>query len=93
MSSENETIVDIIDEIEHCELSKRVKYLKECYKDGLKLDGFIFQRSSMCWIILKPTDIGKQPEYKGEPLVKVVPLSVPIDKLATVLDAQPWVYY
>lgn len=70
-------------------------YLKERIQTGqCEVDGFKFENDAWCWIVWKPTDISRNPEYKGEPLAKVVPNIAPLtrEQIETILDAQPWSY-
>lgn len=70
-------------------------YLKERMEKGrCKVDGFEFKNDVWCWVILKPTDIRRNPEYKAELLAKVVPNIAPLtrEQIETILDAQPWCY-
>lgn len=87
--TENELIVDAIKKIDrdHRLMSKAFDI-----DGGVYLNGFCFYKDVWCWVIFKPTDIKKQPEYRGEPLVKVVPDLIDYDDMETVLNLQGWVY-
>ena len=71
-------------------------YLKERLETGsCKVGGFDFQEDVYCWVIWKPTDIRKYPEYNGEPLHKILPSTtahLTREQMETILDAQPWCY-
>lgn len=92
MKTENKIIVDAIKFLEDAPFKERKPYLKDFYGKGVELNGYKFQRETWCWLIWKPTDIDIQPEYKGEPLVKIVPNTVEINRIAEILNAQPWTY-
>lgn len=71
------------------------EYREERIQKGrFKVDGFEFEHDVWCWIVWKPTDISRNPEYKGEPLAKVVPNIAPLtrEQIEIILDAQPWCY-
>ena len=89
---ENKTIIDTLMFLEYGKFSERKKYLKDFHNDGVSLNGFVFQADVWCWIVWKPTDIGKNPEYKGESLFKVIPNTINEDKIGVVLDSQHWTY-
>ena len=93
MVTENNLIIQAIKFLEEAPYSKRKPYLEDYIRgNGAEINEFIIQRETWCWLIWKPTDIGKQPQYKGEPLCKVVPRFTDFDKIETVLDSQPWTY-
>lgn len=90
---ENMMIVDAITFFKYGKFFDRKSYIEELRTGkGASYNGFTFKESAWCWIVLKPTDIEKEPQYKGEPLCKVVPINVSIDKIPVILDAQPWTY-
>ena len=92
-STENICIMKAIDEFENGHSNKRVEYLKALYSDeGCSLNGFRFLRQPWCYIVFKHTDISKEPQFKGEDLVKVIPRFTIIEKIPDVLDSQPWTY-
>lgn len=91
--TENELIVDAIKFFKYGNYSERKPYLDKLYAgEGVSYNGFTFNVNPWFWIIWKPTDIEKEPQYKGDPPYKAIPDNVPIDKMTTVLDAQPWTY-
>ena len=93
MQTENNHIIQAIKFLEKAPYSERKPYLEDYIRgNGAEINGFTILREIWCWIIWKPTDIGKNPEYKGEPLCKVVPRFTPFDKIDEVLDSQPWTY-
>ena len=59
---------------------------------AVKVNGYIFDVEGLCWYVYKPTDMDIDPQYKGEPLVKVVPTTARIDAIPAILNAQPWTY-
>lgn len=90
---ENMMIADAIKFFKYGKFSDRKAYIKELRTGkGASYNGFTFKESTWCWIVWKPTDIGKEAQYKGEPLCKVIPINVFIDKIPVILDAQPWTY-
>ena len=90
---ENKIITEVIKFLQYGKYSERRKYIPDVISDkGALINGYRFQKELWTWIIWKPTDIGEHPEFKGEPLVKVVPLNTDTNKIADVLNAQPWTY-
>lgn len=90
-AEENRKILDALKQVSMDYKLQRLAYGEQ----GVKINGFIFNKATCwCWVIGKPTDIRTQPEYKGEPLVKVIPFNVRLDekRINAVLDAQPWTY-
>lgn len=87
--TENELIVDAIKKIDHDHklMAKAIDTV-----EGVSINGFAIYKDVWCWVIYKPSDIKKQPEYRGEPLVKVVPDIIDYDDMETVLNLQGWVY-
>jgi len=93
MSTENNHIIQAIKFLEKAPYRERKPYLEDYIRgNGAEINGFTILREMWCWIIQKPTDIDKNPEYKGEPLYKVVPRLTDFDKMDVVLDSQPWTY-
>ena len=90
--SENTKIAETIKFLEKGNFHDRKSLLKDFYGKGAEINGYIIQHETWCWLIWKPTNIGEKPQYKGEPLVKVVPRTISFDKIADVLAAQPWTY-
>ena len=88
---ENKAIIDAINLLENGQYRDKKPYLKAIRNGGASINGFVFEQSDWCWIVWKPTDIDKNPEYKGEPLAKVVP-RVYIRDIGAILDAQSWTY-
>ena len=93
MPTENNLIIQAIKFLEKAPYHDRKLYLEDYIKgNGAKINGFTILRKTWCWIIFKSTDIGKNPEYKGEPLCKVVPRFTNFNKIDVVLNSQPWTY-
>lgn len=97
LKRENGKIARMLYFLEHAPYSETKQYQKDILGNGAKIDGYIYQRSCYCWLIWKPTDLRKNPEWKGEPLLKEVPDNVvsygkDVDSIVKVLEAQPWVY-
>lgn len=94
---ENNNIVDalnILNNDRNVSYEERRKYLLELHEDrSTYINGFYITQEIYSWIIWKPTSIEKQPEFKGEPLHKVVPKNVRReDCIKAVLNAQSWMY-
>lgn len=52
------------------------------------------EEDTYCWLIWKETDISKDPQWKGEPLLKVIPkftLRTEME-IKQCLDLQGWAY-
>lgn len=93
MKLENKKIADAIKLFTHGKYREKKPYLADLRTtEGAYYNGFTFNKEVYCWVVWKATDIETEPEYKGEPLYKVIPDNVPIDKIPAVLDAQPWTY-
>ena len=92
--SENQQIIDTIVFLNEGKYSERRTYLRELSNNkAVIINGFAFERDTWCWIVSKATDISKQPEYKGEPLYKVIPRNITNpSKIDTVLNCQSWLY-
>ena len=90
--NENAIIKETLIFLEKAPYKERKLYIKDFNGDGVEMIGYVFQEKTWCWLIWKPTDIGKNPEYKGESLVKVIPQTIDLDNIEIVLDAQPWTY-
>lgn len=59
----------------------------------VNLNGYEFKRDIWCIFVWKPTDISKEPEYKGEPLLKIVPRTIrTYEGIRDVLKLQGWSY-
>lgn len=89
---ENQIIVNALKFLEKGKFRERKPYIKPFREMGVELNGYTFKKELWCYLIWKSTDLGKQPQFKGEPLVKVIPVNVPFDKMEVVLNAQPWTY-
>lgn len=77
-------------------LERNYKLRAEAMKaEGVKINGFTMLKRTWCYIILKPTDIGKQPQYKGEELVKIIPETIKLRRVYVdmALKSQSWTYY
>lgn len=72
---ENLKLAEIIFKLEDMHPWKEVKpLLDELHKNGkVRIDEFEICQETYCWTIWKDTDLGEHPEYKGEPLLKIVP--------------------
>ena len=92
MSKETQDIASAIQLLERGPWRERREYEK-ALAEGKKifLNGYNFERDCTVWYVWKPTDIDKNPEYKGEPLLKIVPLHNVRDYEA-LLNAQSWLY-
>lgn len=86
---ENKIIKETIYFLEKAPYRERKPFMRDYYGRGVEMNGFIIQKDGWCWLIWKPT---KNPAYKGEPLVKVVPQNVELEKIDIVLNAQSWSY-
>lgn len=89
---ENREITDAIQFFKHGKFSERKIYLKGLLNGGVQYGNYVFQKDSWCWLVWKSTNLADNPEFKGEPLVKVIPDTVPVASIPAVLDAQPWTY-
>ena len=90
---ENELLVDALNILTRSPWEQRKVLLYDAtLGEGANVNGYIFKKDTYCWLIWKPTDFDKNPEYKGEPLLKVLPYNVPIDAAGKVLLLQPWTY-
>ena len=96
ITKENEIISEVISDMERSLYHASKKYdikLKPLMNEGVEINGFTFIKDTWAWIIFKPTDLDKQPEYKGKPLVKIVPMFVDDkENIVTILKAQHWTY-
>ena len=92
MSKENKIIVNAIRFLETAPYRERKPYMPDYFGSGVEINGYTIQRDVWNWLIWKPTDIGEQPQFKGEPLVKVVPNTIAISDISKVLKVQPWTY-
>lgn len=102
-SKESMNIAEVIQMLEDGPWEERKKYLKDLRsEDGALINGFRFQDKIWCWIVWKPTSIEKEPQYKGEPLYKVVPEETvsarkgpgkgKLENITKILDLQYWLY-
>lgn len=57
-----------------------------------EVNGYIFKDACGHYEIYKPTDIEKEPQFKGEPLLKTVPGEVDPSFIEQILDHQLWIY-
>lgn len=88
---ENLLIEDAIDFFTLGKFSEVRPFLEKLItNEGVSYNGFTFNRDAWCWIVWKPTDINRDPQYKGDPLYKVIPRNA--SDISKVLDAQPWTY-
>ena len=103
MSKESINIAKVIQRLED-DYDERMKHYEELVGrwPGAFINGFWFLHRGFCWVVLKPTDIEKNPEYKGEQLLKVVPdgtvkpingrSQLKIENTTKILDLQYWRY-
>ena len=90
---EIKTIITTLYFLEHGKYGERKQYMMDYYHDGVFLNGFSFQKDGLAWYIWKPTNIFDNPEFKGEPLVKIIPCHIRSKNMqAIVLAAQSWLY-
>ena len=89
-------IAEIISNLERREYDAVKEYgatISDLREDGIKVGGVTIQKTLWAYLIWKPTDLGEQPQYKGEPVLKIVPVFIDDeDRIATILDAQMWTY-
>lgn len=94
-SMESKKLAEIIFKLEDMHPWKEVKpMLDELHKEGvLQLDGYKFQRETYCWLIWKETDFGEHPEWKGEDLLKIVPVFLETkEKVQQFIEMSDWLY-
>lgn len=85
--------MEAINFFKHGAFHDKKPYIRDLYLGhGVSYNGFKFYKETWCWTVWKNTDIGSNPEYKREPLYKVIPNTVPARNIPAVLDAQPWTY-
>ena len=90
---ENNVIAETIKFFVKGNFRERKPYLKDLHSEnGVTLNGFTFKRDIWCWLVWKSTNLADSPEFKGEPLIKVVPVFTPFENIPIVLDSQPWTY-
>ena len=89
---ENVSIVEAIRFFKYGCFSERKQYMAALRSGGATYNGYTFFKELYCWVIWKPTDLATQPQFKGDPLYKVIPDNVPIENIPAILDAQPWTY-
>ncbi len=90
---ENMEITEAIKFFKQGKFGERKPYIEKLFKGNtVEYNGYTFQKELWCWVVWKKTDIGKEPQFKGEPLYKVIPETVPIKNIPAVLDEQPWTY-
>ena len=97
MKKENQAIAEAILFLEHGDYDKRKPYLDKMYKrECVKLKGYEFSDGIDCWEVWKPTDMIKEPQYKGEALLKLVPKgdfrNRGIQNIIKILEALHWTY-
>lgn len=92
MGNENVLVMEAIKFFKYGKFHEREPYLKALLTEGAEYNGFTFNKEGWAWLVWKDTNIDTQPQFKGEPLVKVIPDTVPIENIPAVLDAQPWTY-
>lgn len=91
---QNDAIADAIMLLEKGQWRDKKEYIKALHKNGeCTINGYTFEDKIFAWIVWMPTDIGREPEYKGEPLSKVVPQCLNTkENIKTILAAQAWIY-
>lgn len=94
---ETKKIAESLFFLNHGPYKERRPYMKLIHDSphrSAEYNGYTFQKELWCWVIWKPTDFDKQPQYKGSPLAKVVPSTVTdnIDAMIQILKNQPWIY-
>lgn len=93
---ENEIIANVIKELEtraYYFLKEHGSNFKELRDKGVSVNGFTFIEDTWAYLVFKPTDIGEQPQFKGEDLCKIVPKFVDnVDCIWQILDAEAWTY-
>lgn len=94
MIGENKKIAKAIWLLENGQWIERREYLYQLREEGsCSIDGFEFQEEVYCWIVWKPTDIEKNPQWKGESLYKVVPRTDLSERqIINILGNQSWIY-
>ena len=73
VSKETREVTDIIVLLEGHNYKKQKPYLEDLRKNGAKINGYTVLKKHDCYYILKPTSIVEHPEWKGEPLLMIVP--------------------
>ena len=100
-NSESQKIAEIIDYLENRRkpYEEWNRHAREALsREGAKIDGFIFVKDFVgSWTILKPTNICEEPQFKGEPLTKIVPEQKKkkngIESMVKILDEEVWMYF
>ena len=93
--SENKKIAEAYEFFEgpNCaRFGERKPLLKDYYGNGVEMNGFILRHCAEGVEVWKPTDIGKDPQYKGEPLLKIIPFTVATGRVIDILECQRWTY-
>lgn len=74
LSKTQREVVDIVCLLESHDYHKVKQYIKDLRtEEGAKINGYIVNKDVHCYLIWKPTDIGEHPEWKGEPLLMIIP--------------------
>ena len=89
---ENKTIVETLKFLEKGRYHDKKQYLEDFHNNGVELNGYTFKKDVWCFLVWKSTDIEDNPEFKGEPLLKIIPRFTEWDKMEDVLNAQSWTY-
>lgn len=89
-NKENEQIFEAL-----VSLERNYKLRSEARDGGVKINGFTILIQPWCYVIFKPTDIEKEPQYKGEELVKIIPETTKLRRvyIDMALNSQSWTYY
>ena len=91
----NREIAKTLNVLEHGQYRETKDYYKEIRNsvtNSVTIGNFEYMEETWCWVIWKTTDIDTDPQYKGEPLCKVVPKGIDKNKVGMVLNAQAWAY-
>ena len=72
------------------------KFKSDLIKNGYFVIDKIYkiEEQNYCWLIWKQTDISENPQWKGEPLLKIVPKMTlhTEEKIRQCIDLQGWTY-
>ena len=83
---ECEIVRDAINLVEHGQYLFNKELIQQCREKGFfTYEGFQFHEEFYAWIVVKPSD-----DEFGEPLMKVVPKFMEVDKISQLLNAQQW---